>query len=404
METRLSAAPTPASPPLRIAIVASWYPAAYETVGGIFVRDQAEALASRFDVGVIAPHVLSPRSIARGELRPGSTAALDLGIPTVRPTAARVRFARTLSARSYEAAVERGLRALWPSARPDLLHAHVVLPGGLAAVRVGRRLGIPVVLTEHSGPFSAHLTSEAARVHVVEALQGAGRVIAVGDRLAEEIRAVADVQVDVIPNVVAPVFFSNEPFVLRSSGHLRLLAVGYLVPQKRFDLLLAALAGATTQPHAELVIVGDGPDRAALTAQAARLGVADRVRFVQVTDRPGLLGWLEWCDALVSTSDHESFGLVIAEALAAGRPVLTTGSGGPEAFVTEGLGRIVPRGDISALASAIECTPGWLGGFDPSLARARMAALFGPDTFRAQAEAIYAGLVANYLGRVEVTR
>lgn len=374
---------------LRVAIVASWYPTARHPVNGIFVRDQAEALATRFNVGVVAPHVLSPRSVARGELHAGPASKSEAGLPTARPTAVRLRFAPSLSDRSYEAAVERGLKALWPSGRPNVLHAQVVLPGGLAAVRIGHRLGIPVVLTEHTGPFSAHLVSAARQAAVVETLRGADRVVAVSQGLADEIQRVADVPVEVIPNLIAPAFFSRPPFPTRSPRPLRLLAVGYLVAQKRFDVLLDAFARASATLAADLVIVGDGPRRSALVAQASRLGLAGKVRFVPMTDRSGVIGWLEWCDALVSSSDHESFGLVVAEALATGRPVITTASGGPETFVEPALGRIVPRQDVEALASAIAGTPGWLRGFDPSVARVRIAEHFGPDIFRARISAVY---------------
>ena len=152
-----------------------------------------------------------------------------------------------------------------------------------------------------------------------------------------------------IPNpVVLP-----EGLQRRSDGRT-LTAVGRLTRQKRFDLLLDAFARiAGGFPDWRLTIWGEGPERAALEAQRDRLGLAGRVRMPGLSNGPG--SWLETADVFVSSSDYEGWGNVIAEAMAAGVPVIATDCDfGPRDIIeNEGSGLLVEPGDAAALAGGL---------------------------------------------------
>jgi glycosyltransferase involved in cell wall biosynthesis len=375
---------------MRIVIIASWYPSEAGPVSGIFVRDQAEILSSRFDVAVVAPSIMARTTLRRSARASRPPSLRPDRVPTARPGVPMLPKTPTINEALYTSAVRRSIVALARSGPGvDVINAHVVLAAGAAASAVGRELGIPVVLTEHSSPFAMHLGSprSAARVHAT--LLGVGRVVAVSAFLAHEIRGVADIPVDVVGNVVAPAFFEAPLTWPRAEG-ARLLAIGLMTAQKRFDLLLRAFATArASRRELEIELIGDGPDRPALERLARELGIADRVHFAGLVTRETIVDRLAWADALVSASDHESFGLSIAEALAAGRPVITTASGGPEGFVERDTGVIVPRGDATALGGAIAELPRFLETFDPRVARDRMAERFGPDIFLDRMEAIF---------------
>jgi glycosyltransferase involved in cell wall biosynthesis len=140
---------------------------------------------------------------------------------------------------------------------------------------------------------------------------------------------------------------------VRSPGPPRLLAVGRMVPQKRFDLLLRALASIDHR-DARLTILGDGPLRPSLERLAHELGVADRV------DMPGYVedvtAWLRRSDMLVLSSDYEGLPAVIVEALACNVPVATTQSFFAARDLLRGFAScaVVPIGDPQALARAID--------------------------------------------------
>jgi glycosyltransferase involved in cell wall biosynthesis len=128
-----------------------------------------------------------------------------------------------------------------------------------------------------------------------------------------------------------------------------LLALARLHWMKGLDTLLDA---AAKLPGVYLWIAGEGPDREKLVAQAAQLGIADRVRF---------LGWREDKDALLAAADicvvpsrYESFGAVLIEAWAADKPLVAAAAQGPRAYVEdEKNGMLVPMNDAEALARAI---------------------------------------------------
>lgn len=129
-----------------------------------------------------------------------------------------------------------------------------------------------------------------------------------------------------------------------------LLALGRLHPNKGFDVLIDALARL---PKAVLWLAGEGDLRSALTAQANRLGVAGRVRFLGW--RQDVAALLAAADILVCPSRHEPLGNVILEGWAQGRPVVAAASQGPSALIQPGYtGLLVPVGDAMSLAAAID--------------------------------------------------
>lgn len=149
------------------------------------------------------------------------------------------------------------------------------------------------------------------------------------------------------------------------------LAVGRLDPIKRFpDLVQAFAAGAP--PEARLAILGGGPEHGRLTALVERMGLTQRVTLPGFVADPA--PWYCRAACLAVTSESESFGLTVAEAMAHGVPVVATDCGGP-AEVLDGLGRLVPVGDIAALADALRATLAAPGAPEPRRARACVFAL-----------------------------
>lgn len=128
-----------------------------------------------------------------------------------------------------------------------------------------------------------------------------------------------------------------------------LVALGRLHRAKAFDILLDALA---LLPGVYLWIAGDGPDRAALEAQAAQLGIEKRVRFLGWRDDRAAL--LQAADLCVFPSRYEPFGSVFIQAWAQKIPLVTTASDGPRQFVRDGEdARMVDIDDAPALAGAV---------------------------------------------------
>ncbi|MXN67426.1 glycosyltransferase [Stappia sp. GBMRC 2046] len=180
----------------------------------------------------------------------------------------------------------------------------------------------------------------------------------------------------VIPN---PVRLPGEWSPQR--GNNNLIAVGRLVDQKGFDLLLEAFSKvARSFPDWTLTIWGEGPLRSELEARRDELGLGERVRMPGVTERPTI--WIETADIFVLSSRYEGWGIVLLEAMAAGLPVVSFNcEWGPSDMVTDGVdGLLVPPLDVDALADALAKLMG-----DKTLrvrlaqSAARSAAKFAPD-------------------------
>lgn len=189
----------------------------------------------------------------------------------------------------------------------------------------------------------------------------AARVLAPSEysrRRIAELYGVESSQVRVVPPAFDAVRWRRvlaEMAVPHPPGRPTVLCVGRMYPRKNHAALLrAATLLARDLPTVEFRIAGDGPERARLEAQAVALGLGDTVRFlgqVQV----GVLA-LEYasCDVFCLPSLQEGFGLVFAEAMVAGKPIVACdASSTPEVVTHVRNGYLVPPGDDQALANAL---------------------------------------------------
>lgn len=243
--------------------------------------------------------------------------------------------------------------------RPALLHAHWAIPQGVVvcASRALARTTTPVLLTSHGGDvlglrgsFFARLRrwlgNRVARWTVVGA--------ALAERLVEEGVAQEAGAFPVLPmgvDLVHRFCLGPEP---RNPNEIAY--VGRLVPGKGLDVLLAAMPRVIElQPHAHLLIVGEGPLAQALRDQAATLGIAESVSFVGMLPNEELPAVFRKASVHVAPfTAAQGFGLTLVESLGCGCPVITTQfSAVREIAARTPLIRLVAAGDVVALADAL---------------------------------------------------
>jgi glycosyltransferase involved in cell wall biosynthesis len=232
--------------------------------------------------------------------------------------------------------------------RPDVVHAHWLIPAGVSARALSRRA--PLVVTTLGGDLYA-LNSSPFRWLKRRVAAAASVVTVMNSDMAERAGSLGARDVRVMPmgarfSVVSPV---------PTSGPVRLLAVGRLVEKKGFDVLLEALAGV---PDAVLTIVGDGPEGAALREAAA--GLDGRVSFRGQLGRDELEDAYRHADIAVfpsrpaSSGDQDGLPVAMLEALGSGLAVIASDLAGlNEAIVPGESGVLVPPGDVNALATAL---------------------------------------------------
>ena len=136
-----------------------------------------------------------------------------------------------------------------------------------------------------------------------------------------------------------------------------LFAIGRVVPQKGFDVLIDAYArlSARVADAPDLLIAGDGAERDALQKRVGDLGLTGRVHLIGFADRPTAVSLFRGCEMFILPSRHEPQGIVNLEAMACARPVIASRVGGVPEIVLDGVtGLLVPGEDASALAQALE--------------------------------------------------
>jgi glycosyltransferase involved in cell wall biosynthesis len=274
---------------------------------------------------------------------------------------------------------------------PDVLHAHAALWAGRVAIRMGRTLMRPCVVTEHSsqilrGALDTHERREAARVY-----RQADAVLAVSETLLAAVGSVAGAPLgQVVPNAVDFKFFT-VPKAPRPREPFTFLSVSNLVGGKRVDRVIRALAQVSrTCSGVRLVVVGAGVEAGDLRRLAHECGVAPQIEFTGSLSREGVRERMWSANALVLPSAFETFGVVLVEALATGIPVIATRCGGPEDVVQSGMGALVECDDEDGLAEAMADMTGQT--YSESALRDRVLSRFSLESVAQQLLDVYAAL------------
>jgi glycosyltransferase involved in cell wall biosynthesis len=385
--------------------IPSWYKSARGSGGGYF-RDQALALQrAGWRVAMLAPDIYTPRDLRRGRapaVRGRAVSVEDDGVATWRRNAL-VPVPR-LPYRNAAAFALCGLRLFAQyraeNGAPDLIQAHGALNAGVAALAIRRCYGVPFILTEHSTAFAQGRLRWWERDLVRRVIAGAECCLAVSPQLARLLEAqYPGSSWHYLPNPLGDVFVADAdasaprdpaaPFVF--------VCVARLSPEKGHARLIEAFAEAFHgDPGTRLRIVGEGPIREGLERLCAERGIAGQVNFLGLLPASGVREELLAADAFVLASDVETFGVVVIEALACGRPVVITASGGPDHLVTAANGLLVPTGDPSALRDALRDMRRRAADYDSVAIRAEALRLYGPEAFaRRFAEVIGEGSAAD---------
>ncbi|WP_335986365.1 glycosyltransferase [Glycomyces sp. MUSA5-2] len=332
-----------------VAVVTPWYPETQLTYQGSFVKAQVEAVApgcSRLDVyhlrgwpvgearatldAVPATVDLHTRLLARSGTRFTTAGGAVLHrIPTLTP--------RNTAWVVHADATAHWLRAYLGGKPLDapIVHAHVPITAGWAALE-NAAPGARVYLTEHASFLDKILAQPAARDRYEEILARADGFFVVGAPLHDRITAEFPQHAGKVEYIANPIDFGSPrtepPTTLR-----RWLSVAAMNERKRIDYLLEGFRRCRERhPDLELTIAGEGVGLVRMKALAEDLGLGDAVDFVGAVEPAQVPALMAAHDLFVHTSRHETFGVVVVEALASGMPVLVSRSGGSDQ-VLEGI-------------------------------------------------------------------
>ncbi|MEJ1935999.1 glycosyltransferase, partial [Nostoc sp. NIES-2111] len=375
----------------------SWYPKHPGDVNGFVFREQAQALSSAdYRLGVITPAFRSLTTPNAMFGRFGLHEQVDLEIPTLRYHGVRLwSWHEQLNLEFWE---RTGLAAfkryVARHGRPDVIHVHGMIYGLAWASAIKRRHGIPFVVTEHSTEFALGNIRPSLLAYLKIQIGHAQRSMAVSTDLATRLTDMVPSPAGwtTMPNLVKSDFGAELTPRSKPAGPLRLLNVGMLLPKKGQRQLLEALRLAVDGGlDATLRICGGGPEATALHQVSRDLKLEGRVELLGECDREQVRTEMAACDIFVLSSLYETFGVVLIEALANGKPVVATDCGGPKDIIDKGRdGLIVEKNSPHALAEGIRTVAARLESYDAIDIRARCIDRFSEATFVAKHREVYA--------------
>ena len=342
---------------MHVLVIPSWFAQYQGDPSGSFFATQASGVQELGEqVGMIYPDLRSVRHVKK-YLRSKTAWSTSGGVNILRKTYINwtPRIERLILPKWVAAGVQLFDEYCVRFGKPDVIHAHCLLRAGVLAAVISKKHGIPYVVTEHSSRWHKHEISAYEMRIARDAAKNSDAVISVSNALLNHLGQ--DIQLNrthVVPNAVDPVFFASELSDRSSNKNLTFINVALLNLGKRHDILIDAFFHAFgKETQHSLYIVGDGPERMALEQRIAKHGMGSSIHLLGMQKKNRVVELLDESDCFVLTSDNETFGVVVTEALAKGLPVISTPCGGTDDIVLPQNGIMTQAGSAQDVAGAL---------------------------------------------------
>ena len=388
---------------MHVLIIPSWYPRHPGDINGSFFREQALALQKHgCKVGVIYPELRSLKnwkSIFSG--KNGISVEQDEGLITYRSRGINW-FPRTVSPYS-KLSTWHGyrlfLRYIAEQGMPDIVHVHSLLYASLTAEKILEKHNIPFIATEHSTAFARDLIPQNGLLIAKKSSKKAEKRLAVSNEFAQLLNLKIGSEKskwEEIPNIVSDIFLNKKLPNKKTENHFEFINIALMDKKKNQDNIILAFAQlCETHSKLSLTIGGNGPEKSKLEALTRELGISEKVKFPGLLTREQVLKSMAAADAFILASRYETFGVVVIEALALGKPVIATRCGGPESIVRDEDGILVPVDDVDALKNAMHYLIQNKNKYDPQEIRQSCSNRFSERAVAERLKEIYAKIISK---------
>ena len=236
---------------------------------------------------------------------------------------------------------------------PDIIHSHYMLMTS-AAVSLRQIYGVPLVCTEHWSKINSPVISKSIINLGKSTYQYVDKIIAVSHQTSKSIKDKFGFSADVIYNMVEDSMFDKCENII-SNPSTTFISIGEMSDNRKgFDILIKAFSKYLKEGHeGKLILRGHGRLKGEYRNLAKIEGVEQQVEFVGEITLPELRTLVASSDVVVMSSRIETFGVVLIEGMAQGKPVIATRCGGPEEFITPDLGILVDVENVDQLCNAM---------------------------------------------------
>lgn len=387
-----------------ILIVASWYPSQENPTEAPFIQEQAVMLIrAGHNVTILVPRLSgSFRDFVRGNNVPSGN--FDNGITSLTQISQTVYLPgmRKFFIQQLHKKVNTWFQEyILKNGKPDIIHSHAAFMGAVTGSFLSKTFHIPHIHTEHTSGLifrSEQYSKNDVRL-IRKAYLTSQKNICVSsffeNKLINEYKLEKENWVT-IPNMVQNNFFDkkNEHSL---GDDLRFLCAGNFIPVKNQSLLIQAWKIVNTKhPNWRLILAGDGEQKSKCIALAEQSGIKDSIKWLPRLNRDEVAKQISTANCIVSSSKLETFGLTLAEAMAMGKPVVATDSGGPSDFINDENGIIVPNDNENKLAEAIIYVGEHLPEYNANKIRDYAKSNFSEEVILEKLHQVYASALLQY--------
>jgi glycosyltransferase involved in cell wall biosynthesis len=411
---------------LKILFIPAWYPSINSPSYCIFMREYARAAA-------ISNEVIILYSEAANSFDSGISNGFEDGIRVIRVKYGGIyaglrkilgiaknktqiskplarRASSTAKILSYPQEIIANILCYWSILlafwklyrngwKPDIIHAHVYT-SGVPAILIGKIYKIPVIITEHFSGILVHTLNRLERMKLRFAMNNANAILPVSQMLGDALKDFYGIKTKtiVVPNTVNVKRFCLVDNRDKQRNKTKILTVCDLIPLKGINYLLEALSQIRESRRGFFLdIVGDGPQRVEYEMLVNQKGLNDFVKFHGMQLR--VEDFMKECDFFVSPSLYETFGVVIIEAMACGKPVIATNLGGQKEIISKETGILIPPQNVEALKKAIDYMLDHHGNYSEERIRNRIICNYSYAAVGALLDEIYHSLRPKNKGK-----
>lgn len=286
-------------------------------------------------------------------------------------------------------------RVVCEQGKPDILYSHY-LSNSYLALSLKEKYHLPLVAIEHWSQLNSDVLSDYVTWLGRETYVKCDTVISVSESLRKRLLQHFQQDSSVVHNMVGPEF-CRELSIGSRTCKVRFVSTGSLIHRKGYDLLISAFEQLKLPNDKwELLIIGDGEERANLQAQIDQTELGGNIRLMGKKDKSQIIEILLNSDVFVLPSRSETFGVVYIEAMMLGLPVIATVCGGPEGFVRSSDGLLIPVEDINSLSKAIKEMYLHYDRYDREMIAQECRARFSPEVIARQLTEVFEKTIQKY--------
>ena len=355
---------------MKVLVISHMYPSVFNEINGIFVHEQVKALvAKEVEIQVVSPVPWTPFPIhyLSSKWRAYHNIPIRIiwdGISVWYPR--YVTFPRSWFFASSGQRMFLGIKdivaKIYKEFQFDLIHAHVALPDGFAAIKIKQIYDKPVIVTIHGQDLQQTLYKNIkCKTALFYVFEKADKVITVSNklkRIAKENFNFVKKTITISNGVEVSKLISikNNILKVKNFNNRTILSVSNLISQKGIDYNLKAISKlANKYPNLKYLIIGDGPEKDHLIKLTKNLGINQMVEFLGQLSHKKVMEYMAVTDIFSLPSWDEAFGVVYIEAMVQGKPVIGCQGEGIEDFIKDGkTGLLVKPKDVDSLVEALD--------------------------------------------------